>query len=64
MSDLSDQIEENAAAPRQISVDGQSVSEHSLPDQIAADRYLQEKAAATSRKLPVGRFRIRPGGTT
>ena len=48
-TDLADAIEKNAAGPKSANVDGQSVEQHSLSDQIAADRYLASKKAVKSR---------------
>jgi hypothetical protein len=45
-SELEQSIEDGAAKPRSASVDGASVDQHPLPDQIAADRYLEEKGAS------------------
>ena len=56
-------LEENAAAPAEVSVDGQHVKQHSLKDQIAVDRYLASKKAAQSKGLGVKIFKINPGGT-
>ena len=44
--DLSDSIRENAQGPAEASVDGQTVRQQSLKDQIAADRYLASKETA------------------
>lgn len=44
--DLQQSIRDNAVAPAEASVDGQSVKQHSLPDQIATDRYLASKTAS------------------
>ncbi len=38
--DLDDTIEQNAKGPAKASGDSGSMEQHSLPDQIAADRYL------------------------
>jgi hypothetical protein len=43
---LESRIEDVAAKPASVSVDGQSVSEQSINDLIAADKYLAAKAAA------------------
>lgn len=43
--DLKDVIKENAEGPASAEVDGQRVTQHPLPDQIEADRYLQSKQA-------------------
>ncbi len=46
MADISDNLEDNAAAPKRASGDTGSAEQHSLPDQIAADEYLASKKAA------------------
>jgi hypothetical protein len=61
--EIQQSIAENAAGPRSVMSDGQSVNQHSLADQIAADKYLDEKAARNKRKLPIRLARITPGGT-
>ena len=43
--DVADAIESNAQAPRSATGDTGSVTMHSLPDQIAADKYLGGKRA-------------------
>lgn len=64
MSDLSTEIETNAEGPKRVEVDGQTVEQHSLKDQIAADEYLRESTAATRDKLPIRLAKLRPGSTT
>lgn len=44
--ELDDTIEQNAKGPAKASGDAGSVEQHSLPDQIEADRYLASKEAA------------------
>ncbi len=44
--DLKQTIAENAAGPKKAQGDAGSVEQHSLQDQIAADRYLASKEAA------------------
>jgi hypothetical protein len=61
--ELSNAIEENAAAPAEVAVDGQHVKQHSLKDQIAVDRYLASKKAAQSKGLGIKVFKINPGGS-
>ena len=63
MSDELNTIEENAAAPAEVSVDGQHIKQHSLKDQIAVDRYLASKKAAQSKGMGIKIFKINPGGT-
>ena len=53
-TDLADSISESASNPKRARGDSGEVEQHSLKDQIAADRYLNSKQAA---KKGVG-FRI------
>ena len=62
--DLKEAIEQNATGPRQAAGDGVNVQQHSLPDQIAADKYLAGKEAVS--KDPAKGFtrvKIVPPGT-
>lgn len=43
-----DQITQAAAEPKQVTVDGVTVVQHSLQDLIAADQYLKGQKAAKS----------------
>ncbi len=62
--DLEDTIEQNAAGPKQASADGVSVQQHSLPDQIAADKHLASKRAMSSNPAKAfTRVKIVPSGT-
>jgi len=45
-------IEENATGPASAEVDGVRVNQHSIRDQIAADRHLRASEAA--KKTPYG----------
>ena len=56
-------IETNASGPRKASGDSGSVEQHSLADQIAADKYLESKKASRSQGLGVKLAKISPGGT-
>lgn len=56
--DLIGDIALNANQPRSASQDGGSASQHSLPDQMAADRYL--KAAAVKRGTGIRFVQQRP----
>lgn len=61
--DLRDAIETNAQAPKRVVSDGVEAEQHSLPDQIAADRYLSNKTgidSSASRGLRMSK--IKPGG--
>lgn len=64
MSDeIKNAIEQNAAGPKKASGDSGSVEQHSLQDQIAADRYLESKKASQAKGLGIKLARISPGGT-
>ena len=64
MSDTTESsIQENAAGPRRASGDSGSVEQHGLPDQIAADKYLESKKASRARGLGIKLAKISPGGT-
>ena len=45
MSELEQKIKDNASGPKSAESDGQKVEQHSIADQIAADRYLNSKQA-------------------
>lgn len=62
LDELEDSIRENAQQPAKAAGDSGSVEQHSLSDQIAADRYLQEKQAARSRRLGLRITKIVPPG--
>ena len=57
-------IRENAAGPKRASGDAGSVEQHSLAEQIAADKYLASKQASRSKGLGIKLAKISPGGTT
>lgn len=61
MSDLSDELEAAAAKPKQITIDGNTVSQHSLKELIDADRYLRQQTASDQGKRPFTLFKLRPG---
>ena len=49
--DLTQAIQDNATSPAKASGDSGSMEQHPLPDQIAADRYLESKKAAKRKGL-------------
>ena len=59
--DLEDTIQDNAQGPRKASGDSSSMEQHSLSDQIAADRYLNSKKA-TKKGLGVRFSKLSPPG--
>ena len=48
-NDLEQKIRENASGPKSARSDAGEVQQHSLPEQIEADRYLNSKAAMKKR---------------
>lgn len=61
--ELDEAIKTNAHGPKQASADGVNVQQHSLPEQIAADRYLQSKQAARRKGLGIATKKLVPPGT-
>lgn len=61
--DLQDTIRENAAGPKRAKGDSAEMEQHSLPDQIAADRYLASKSAASSKGLGIRLKKLVPPGS-
>ena len=51
--DLTDAIRTNAEGPKSASGDSGSMQQHSITDQIAADRYLASKKASQSKGLGI-----------
>ncbi|HRS71443.1 MAG TPA: hypothetical protein P5175_06285 [Anaerohalosphaeraceae bacterium] len=62
-STLENSIKDNAAGPKSASGDAGSVEQHSLPDQIAADKHLQSKQAMSSKGLGIKLVKLSPSGT-
>lgn len=64
MSDLNDEILENAQGPKKATGDSGSMENHSLLDQIAADKYLASRSATSDGYVRGLRLnRIKPPGT-
>jgi hypothetical protein len=63
-SNLKDAILENALGPKKVSGDAGSVEQHSLQDQIAAERFLQSKKATRKPGLGIRLTKLSPDGTT
>lgn len=61
--DLKTDILENAQGPRKASGDSGSVEQHSLADQIAADKHIAGKNALASTNFGLTKARIIPPGT-
>ncbi len=56
-------IEDNAKGPKKATGDSGSVEQHSLSDQITADKYLASKKAARSRGLGIRMSKLVPPGS-
>jgi hypothetical protein len=61
--DLEDAIRENAQGPAKAAGDSGSMEQHTLTEQIAADRYLQSKKATRGKGLGIGLKKLVPPGT-
>lgn len=59
---LDSTIAENAQGPKKAQGDAGSVEQHSLPDQIAADRYLASKRAVQSKNKGIVITKLIPPG--
>ncbi len=62
--DLEQTIRENAAGPKRAQGDSGSVEQHSLPDQVAADRYLASKEAVKKPTKGLWFTKLVPPGTS
>ena len=60
--DLDNTIRENAQGPKRAAGDSGSVEQHSLTEQIEADRYLSSKAAAKSKSRGLRFNKLVPPG--
>jgi hypothetical protein len=61
--DLAETIAQNAQGPASAEADGVKVSQHSLSDQIAADRYLAGRDARRNPTKAFTRVKVVPPGT-
>ena len=62
-TNLEQAIRDNAAGPAKAAGDSGSVEQHSLKDQIEADRYLASKDAARKPGLGIKFVKIVPPGS-
>lgn len=60
---LQNEIRENAAGPKQVTSDGVTVGQHSLKEQIEADRHLASVNATKSKSRGFVFGRFKPGGS-
>jgi len=61
--ELDETIRQNASGPAKVAGDAGSVEQHSLADQIAADRYLASKDAAKKPSRGLRFNKLAPPGT-
>ena len=62
--DIDSAIRQNAQGPESAEADGMKVTQHSLADQIAADKYLAGKAAVSANPAKAfTRVKVVPPGT-
>ena len=62
--DLKDTIRDNAQGPKRAKGDAGEMEQHSLKDQIAADRHLGAKDAAGSKTRGLRFNKLTPPGTS
>jgi hypothetical protein len=62
--DLDNAIRENAKGPKRAAGDSGSVEQHSLTEQIEADRYLASKEVAKSKGLGIRVTKLVPPGAS
>ena len=60
--DFEQRLRENASGPKRARGDSGEMEQHSLTDQIAADRYLNSKKAAGGKGLGVKISKMVPPG--
>ena len=60
--ELDDTIQENAQGPAEVSGDSGAMKQHSLKDQIGADRYLKSRQASQGSGLGVRVSKLVPPG--
>lgn len=61
-TNLDEAIQQNASGPKSAEVDGQKIEQHSLSEQIAADKYLASKKAMQSRTSGLKFTKMRHSG--
>ncbi len=60
--DMNDAICENAKGPKRVKGDSGEVEQHSLSEQIEADRYLNSRKAAKAKGLGIRISKLVPPG--
>lgn len=60
---LDQKIKDNASGPKSAESDGQKVEQHSIKDQIEADRYLNSKQAVKKKSMGIRFSKFIPPGS-
>jgi len=60
---LEETIATNAVGPKRAANETGSMEQHSITDQIAADRYIESKKASRQKNLGIKLTKLSPGGT-
>ena len=63
VEELDNTIRENAAGPKRARGDSGEMEQHSLADQIEADKYLAGKGALAKKNFGMTRVKVIPPGT-
>ena len=61
--DLEQSLRDNASGPKRAKGDSSEMEQHSLPDQIAADKYLASKQASRKKGLGIALKKLYPPGS-
>lgn len=61
-NEIDQSIKDNAIGPKSAESDGHKVEQHSLKDQIEADRYLCSKKAMKNKSLGIRISKLSPPG--
>lgn len=62
MADTKNTVKEAMSQPKKGTIDGQSFEQHSLPELIAADKYVRGQEAAKKRGCGVRFAKFKSGG--
>ncbi len=58
--ELDNTIQQNAQGPQSAEADGVRVNQQPIPDQIAADKYLESKKASRAKGLGIRLVKLSP----
>ncbi len=62
-NEIDQSIKDNAIGPKSAESDGQKVEQHSIDDQIEADRYLNSKEAVKKKNFGIRLGKLIPPGS-